>query len=240
MRSVTVFLVLVWLGTAGLPSLGYEGGEVEGGARLRGVVRMEGAPTRLEDREVYKHHEVCGATVPDDSLVLGPKKGVRYAVVSLEGVKRGRPIERDAVNVLDNRKCRFEPRVIAASVGQWLLLTNSDPILHSADAFHVEEKRTLFNVGLPPAKQIREPLARPGTVRMTCEVRHTWMQAWIVVADHPYITVTDLEGEFEMRDVPPGTYTLRVWHERLGTLERPVTVTKGETHVESFSFASGS
>ncbi len=55
------------------------------------------------------------------------------------------------------------------------------------------------------------------------------MLAWVVVADHPYHTVTDAYGAFELRDVPPGHYAVRVWHEELGTTERPVVVEAGQT-----------
>jgi plastocyanin len=161
-------------------------------------------------------------------------------VVTVEGVERGRPIERETVHVLDNVKCRFAPHVVAASVGQWLLLANSDPILHNADAVDLEEHRTLFNVALSPDKRVRQPLARPGKIRITCDVRHTWMSAFVVVADHPYIAATDLEGAYEIRDVPPGRYRLRVWHERLGTLERELAVEKGDHRVEDFAFGPGS
>lgn len=215
---------------------GYEGETVTGGATLQGVVRFSGSAPSPSPHQVFKHHEVCGDTVPDDSLVLGAGKSIRYAVVSLEGVTRGKAVERDAVNVLDNHRCRFVPHILTASVGQWLLITNSDPILHNADAVFLEDRGTLFNVALPPNKQVRQPLAKTGRIRVTCEVRHTWMEAYVVVTEHPYITVTDAEGAYEIRDVPPGKYTLNVWHEKLGSLERPITLSKDGRAVEDFVF----
>ncbi len=234
MRGWTV-CAIVLLG--GRLALGYEGATVVDGATLQGVVRFEGSLPPRPDRQVFKHHEVCGKAVPDDSLVLGTGNSVRYAVVSLAGIQRGKPVERDAVNVLDNLKCRFVPHVVTATVGQWLMLTNSDPILHNADAVFLDDHRTLFNVALPPNKQIRQPLAKAGRIRVVCEVRHTWMEAYVIVADHPYITVTDAEGAYELRDIPPGQYTLSVWHEQLGSLEQSVTVTKDGRSVADFVYA---
>jgi hypothetical protein len=194
---------------------------------VTGTVRLDGpAPTRAP-LPVYKHPEVCGASVPDDRLVVGPGGGLRFAVVTIEGVRNGSRAERDAVHDLDNRQCRFEPHVQVAEVGQWLEISNSDPILHNADARLGTE--TLFNLALPPGRRVRRPLARSGRIAITCDVRHTWMSAFVVVTDHPYHTVTDAYGAYEIRDVPPGRYTLSVWHEELGTRDAPVTVEAART-----------
>jgi hypothetical protein len=193
----------------------------EPSATLTGTVRLAGAAPSRPPLPVYKRHQVCGESVPDERLVVGAGGGIRYAVVTVEGV-RGRKPERDVTLVLDNRLCRFEPHVQTAEVGQWLELRNSDPILHNADARMGQE--TLFNVALPPSRQVRKPLVRPGLIKVTCDVRHTWMTAYVAVADHPYHSVTDAEGAYEIRDLPAGSYTVRVWHEELGTQEHRVTI----------------
>jgi hypothetical protein len=185
---------------------------------------------------VYKHAEVCGPGVPDDRLVVGPDAGIRWAVVTIDGVRGGTAPEPDVTHVLDNLQCRFQPHVVVAEVGQWLELRNSDPILHNADARLGAE--TLFNLALPPGRRVRRPLARPGRIAVTCDVRHTWMSAFIVVTDHPYHSVTDAYGAYEIRDVPPGRYTVRAWHEVLGTTEREVTVEAGGTTNADFAYSS--
>ena len=203
---------------------------------LTGTIRLAGNAPDRPALEVFKHKEVCGNSVPDDRLVVGPGGGVRYAVVTLVGVQAGKKPERDLTLVLDNRGCRFQPHVLTAEVGQWLELRNSDPLLHNADARIGQE--TVFNVALTPGHQVRKPLARPGLIAITCDVRHTWMSAFVDVADHPYHTVTDAYGAYEIRDVPAGTYTLRVWQEELGTREQPVTVKSGETATADVTFAA--
>jgi hypothetical protein len=216
----------VWTACAAL--LAMSGTAVAGGSGVvSGSVRVAGATPHRPPLPVFKHHEVCGDGVPDDRLVVGPDGGLRFAVVSIEGVRDARKPEHDLTHVLDNRACRFDPHVQVAEVGQWLEIVNSDPILHNADARLGQE--TLFNVALLPAHRVRKPLARPGMIAITCDVRHVWMAAFIDVTDHPYHTVTDVHGAYEIRDVPPGKYTLKVWHEELGTLERPLTVESGAT-----------
>jgi hypothetical protein len=205
---------------------------------VAGTVRLAGPPPARPPMPVFKNHEVCGDSVPDDRLVVAPGGGVRYAVVTVEGVKHGKAPERDLAILLDNRGCRFDPHVQTAEVGQWLELHNSDPVLHNADARIGSE--TIFNVALTPGRQLRKPLARPGLVAIMCDVRHTWMSAFVAVTDHPYHTVTDAEGAYEIRDVPAGTYTLRVWHEQLGTREEEVKVEAGATAAGDFTYPEGS
>ena len=72
--------------------------------------------------------------VPNETLIVGPGQGIRYAVVTLEGITKGKAVEREAVHEMDNLGCRFVPHVFAASVGQFVVFKNSDPILHTAHA----------------------------------------------------------------------------------------------------------
>ena len=206
------------------------------GGVVSGTVHLTGTPPARPPLPVFKHAEVCGASVPDERLVVRPDGGIRYAVVSVDGVRGGKKPERDLTVVLDNRGCRFDPHVQVAEVGQWLEIRNSDPVLHNADARLGTE--TIFNVALPPGRTVRKPLGRAGMVKITCDVRHTWMVANVAVADHPYHTVTDAYGAYEIGDLPPGHYVLRVWHEELGTQERRVTVEAGKTVTVDLAYPS--
>ncbi len=209
---------------------------VSNGGTIRGFVKVQGTFSELPTLEVFKFKEVC-KNVPNEGLVVGPDRGVRYAVVVLDGIAKGRAVEREAVNELKNVNCRFVPHVQAVSVGQWLVIKNSDPILHTAHATF-EDGQPQFNVALPPGKTVRKPLVSPGLVRIICEIRHTWMSAFVVVTEHPYHGVTDIFGEYEIRDVPPGTYRLKMWHESLGTQVKEVQVKGGEIIKADFSISS--
>ena len=59
---------------------------------------------------------------------------------------------------------------------------------------------------------MRRPLVNAGLYKINCD-RHLWERAWIFVANHPFATLSDAHGEFTFKDVPPGRYPLRVWHE---------------------------
>lgn len=205
---------------------------VTNGGTIRGVVKAQGKIPKLPPLVVSKFKEVC-KSVPDESLAAGPGGGLRYAVVTLEGVTKGKAVEREAVHELDNVGCRFVPHVQAASVGQFLLIKNSDPILHTAHAYF-HDGQPHFNVGLFPGKVSRKPLVSAGIVRIVCEV-HPWMTSYFVATEHPYHAVTDAYGEYEIRDVPPGVYRLKVWHERLGIQEKDVEVKGGAASQVDFA-----
>lgn len=222
-----------------LPSLApaYDEVVVKNGGSIKGSVKLEGKAPKLPPLEIFKFEQVC-KNVPDESLVVGPSRGIRYSVVTLEGITTGKAIEKEAVHELDNAQCRFVPHVMAASVGQFLLLKNTDPILHTAHA-RFQDGQPDFNVGLYPGRVSRKPVVSPGLAKIFCEV-HPWMGAYIVVTEHPYHAVTDLYGEYLIGDIPPGTYRLKVWHERLGTQEKQVEIKEGKTFQLDFTFSSAS
>jgi plastocyanin len=211
----------------------YEEIVVKDGAIVRGAVKIAGAVPKLPPLQITKYKEIC-KDVPNESLSVGPGQGVRFAVVTLEGVTKGKAVEKETVHELDNMKCRFTPRVQAASIGQFVLLKNSDPILHTAHALFANDQPQ-FNVGLYPGRTSRKPLVAAGLVKIRCEV-HQWMAAYIVVTEHPYHAVSDVYGEYELRDVPPGVYQLKVWHETLGTQEKRIEVKPAGTPKVDFTF----
>jgi len=211
----------------------YEEIVVKDGAIVRGAVKIAGAVPKVPPLQITKYKEIC-KDVPNESLSVGPGQGVRFAVVTLEGVTKGKAVEKETVHELDNMKCRFTPRVQAASIGQFVLLKNSDPILHTAHALFANDQPQ-FNVGLYPGRTSRKPLVAAGLVKIRCEV-HQWMAAYIVVTEHPYHAVSDVYGEYELRDVPPGVYQLKVWHETLGTQEKRIEVKPAGTPKVDFTF----
>jgi hypothetical protein len=234
-QSNLISLGLVALLIVLLPRMlhAYEEIVVKDGAKIRGSVKVEGKLPKLPPLQIAKYKEVC-KDVPNESLIVGPAQGLRYAVVTLEGVGKGKAVEKETVHELDNIKCRFSPHVQAASVGQFVLIKNSDSILHTAHALFTNEQPQ-FNVGLYPGRVTRKPLVAAGIVKIRCEV-HPWMMAYIVVTEHPYHAISDIYGEYELTDIPPGAYQLKVWHESLGTHEKRIEVKPAVTQKVDFTF----
>ena len=97
----------------------YEEVIVKDGATIRGAVKLDGKLPKLPSPQITKYKEIC-KDVPNETLSVGPGQGVRYAVVILEGVNKGKAVEKETVHELDNIKCRFSPHVQAASIGQFV------------------------------------------------------------------------------------------------------------------------
>ena len=233
-KKIIRFSLAAWLLVA-LPTAlhAYDEVVVKDGATIRGAVKLDGQIPKMTPLQVTKYKDVC-KDVPNETLIVGPTRGLRYAVVTLEGIGKGKAVERETVHEFDNVKCRFAPHVLTATVGQFVLFKNSDPILHTAHAFFKNDQPQ-FNVGLYPGRVSRKPLVAAGIVNIRCEV-HPWMSAYIIVVDHPYHAVSDAYGEYEITDVPPGVYQLKVWHETLGTQEKRIEIKSSAAQKVDFTF----
>jgi hypothetical protein len=185
-------------------------------ADLEGVALFRGAATPRPPVETTKDRDVCGRAVEDESLLVS---GGRLANVVV--MVKGAPATPPATLVLDQRACRYRPRVQVAPVGSTLEITNGDPILHSVRGWagHV----TRFDV-VTPGQGMRVPtkLDRAGLIQVRCDV-HSWMAAFVMVTAGP-AAVSGPDGEFTIRGLPPGTYAVTAWHERLGEKVTQVTV----------------
>ena len=136
---------------------------------------------------------------------------------------------------VDQQRCRYVPHVFGAQTGQPIEVSNSDPTLHNVHAMAAVNRG--FNYGQPMKgmKNTTSFKAAEVMVRFKCDV-HSWMTAYAGILEHPYFTVTAEGGGFELKNVPPGTYTLEAWHEKLGTQTQQVTIADDESKELSFTF----
>ena len=193
--------------------------DVKDGARIIGTVRCEnGNLKEILMMERTKDEAVCGRSKTSGHLVVGKNKGVRNAVISLEGITRGKKETGEMRFVVNQQGCDYEPHVMVVRLGSQLEIVNSDPILHNVHAYAMTpEVRTLFNVAQPikgqrtSIKQMQ--MNTPGVVMAVCDAGHPWMSAYIIVSDHPYYALTDDKGNFVLENVPAGTYEVKMWHE---------------------------
>ena len=211
------------------------GGASDRVGSVSGTVVVTGDTRQPAQLPVTKHRSVCGEWKRSEDFLMSRDGDLANVVVTIEGAPAVyRPPQ--AAAVLDNRDCVFVPHVQVGAPGQTIEIRNSDRIIHTAHAYD-EANRSLFNVALPVYKRlVRRTLGRPGMYRIACDVGHTWMSAYIAVVDHPYSAVTDRLGGFQIPGVPPGTYRLRFWHERLGIREEPVTIRSGAETVVNLAW----
>jgi len=123
---------------------------------------------------------------------------------------------------IDQKDCRYHPHVFGMRVGQKLEITNSDSTLHNIHA--VPKTNSEFNTAQPlPMKTEHTFTTKEVMVPFKCDV-HGWMNAYVGVLDHPYYAVSDKDGKFELKGLPPGTYTIEAWHEKFGATTQSVTL----------------
>jgi plastocyanin len=204
---------LLLAGVSLLPGLawGYEEAAVTDGGSLIGSVKFVGPAPKLDPIPVKKNRDVCGQSVVNEALVVGPNRGVKGSVILVEGVTRGK--RANNALTLDNAKCLFVPHVAAVMAGATVKVKNSDDVLHNSHGYLGTP--TVFNLALPNRGQvidITKRLKKPGAIKVLCDA-HTHMSGWIVVHDSPYYAVTDENGDFKIDDIPPGKYTVTMWHE---------------------------
>ena len=116
---------------------------------------------------------------------------------------------------IDQKSCRYHPHVFGIRVGQPLEIINSDATLHNIHA--MPKANAEFNTGQPiqGMKTMHTFDKKEVMVPFKCDV-HGWMNAYVGVMDHPYHAVTDADGKFDLKDLPPGTYTIEAWQEKPG------------------------
>lgn len=118
------------------------------------------------------------------------------------------PAERGAPPVLDQRNLDFSPRVLAVRVGTVVEFPNHDRVFHNVFSFHNGQK---FDLGLYPTGTMkRVAFDKPGLSRVFCNI-HPHMFAYIMAVDTPHFAVSDKNGAFVLKGLPPGTYTYHAW-----------------------------
>lgn len=224
---------------ASTTSTAYRTIDVVDGAVLRGRVRFSGQVPAPDTLRITADTAICGTSRVRSRVKVGGGTGLADAVVSLTDIEAGKPWPDAAASppTLDQHECRFTPHVVLARVGDTVRVLNSDPFSHNVHTAGFDN-RSVNRTQPAGASPITLAFAAPEKVRVKCDL-HPWMSAWIVVADHPYHAVTGEAGRFTMPGVPPGTYTLEVWHEALGTRSRTVTLEPGQTLDVDFDFATG-
>jgi hypothetical protein len=141
--------------------------------------------------------------------------------------------------VLDQKECMYEPHVVALMVNQPLEIRNDDLTIHNVHL--VPKTNAQWNRSQTPGSPpLVTSFAKPElAISVECNV-HPWMRSYMFVFNHPYYAVTSTPGTFDLKNLPPGTYTIEVWQEKYGTQDQTVTVGAKESKTISFAFkASG-
>jgi plastocyanin len=206
---------------------------------VSGAVKFVGAVPKAKTLNMAADAACAGAhsgPVSDLEVVANASGDLANVIVYVKDGLGNRAFEapKDGAQ-LNQEGCMYTPHIVGMMAGQTLSVKNSDKTTHNIHP--VPKNNREWNKSQPPGSpNINEVFARDEVaIPVKCNV-HPWMKSYIAVFKHPYFAVTDAKGSFEIKNLPPGTYTIEAWHERFGTVSQSVTVGAKEAKTVAFSF----
>jgi plastocyanin len=226
--------------------------DVPDGGKIQGKVLWKSAPPVPQIIPVTKDQQTCGESKTVPGTTIGKNGEIPNAVVYLDGITAGKKKAPPEKVQLDQKKCEYVPHILLVPPNAEVEILNSDPMLHNVHTYkNTDPKTTIFNLAFPvQGQKVTRKLTDAGRILSLCDAGHPWMSAHLVVAEHPYYTITNSDGAFVLENVPPGKYTVKLWHE--GTpqlhknsntgflttkpheLSKPVSVSKKQTVTVNF------
>jgi hypothetical protein len=225
-----------------VPTVSAGPADAASGASLKGSIKFQGSalkPARIDmssDPNCAKAHPTPATT---EDLVVGSNGALANAIVYVSdglGDKTFEPPQQPVV--IEQKGCQYQPHIVALQTNQKLDVVNSDATTHNIHPMPNNNRE--WNKTQPHGVAVEETFPREEIpIPVKCNI-HPWMHAYIAVFKHPYFAVTDKDGNFDVKNLPPGTYTIKAWHEKLGTLTQKVTISGDEAKTLDFVFKSGS
>ena len=182
-------------------------------------------------------YAVNKGNVHAQSIIVGDNNTLGNVFVYIKsGLSQSNYPAPSDVAVIDQAGCNYKPHVIGVMVGQKVKFLNPDGTLHNVHA--MSKINPEFNASMPDfRKEMVVTFDKPELMfPIRCDV-HPWMQAWMAVMAHPFFDVTGSEGKFVVKNVPPGTYIIEAWHEKLESQTATVTVTDNTVQKVDFTFS---
>lgn len=215
--------------------------EVNHAGSVDGRVVFEGTPPTPLQLLITKDMEICGEGYRERKEIdVSEDAGLRNVVVYIEKIEAGKSwSEQDSGDSIEQKKCFFQPHVQIIRRGTEIEIINSDSTLHNIHAYEMigRARRSMFNISQPDMGPILQEIAtrRGNRVSLECD-SHDFMQGWIFAVDHPYATVVDETGSFEISGIPSGTYNLSAWHPRLGIMTEEITILPDDSLEVGFTY----
>ncbi|MBI1312910.1 hypothetical protein GC176_16595 [bacterium] len=207
--------------------------------KLIGTIKFAGTPPVLPPKATKgnaKDPAVCAkdADIPDESLLVGANGGLRHVFIYLDKAPGEGTAELPPAGEFDQKACIFTSHSFLAIAEVEFGVKNSDAVAHNVHTFPA--LGAVQNFGMEPNSSTTMSFnkAEKAPMQIKCDI-HPWMEAWALVLEHPYMAATDENGNFELPELPGGTYNVRIWHERgakNGQLERAKVTINGETRLD--------
>jgi hypothetical protein len=209
-----------------------------GAANVRGIVRFEGTVPKPKlinmsaDPSCSKQHPSPAFA---QEVITDSKGGLQNVVVFVAEGLGDRTFDAPTQPIVVEQKgCMYQPHVLAVRANQPLHVVNDDPTSHNIHPTPANNRE--WNKAEPPGSSLDESFAREEiAIPVKCNV-HPWMHGYVAVFKHPFFAVTGKDGSFDLSSLPPGTYTIKAWHEKLGTSTQTITIGANENREISFVF----
>src|SRR5579872_581689 len=209
-----------------------------GAADVRGLVKFEGTVPKAKpinmaaDPSCAKQHS---GMVSTPEVTTDSKGGLQNVLIFISDGLGDRTFDppKEAV-VITQKGCLYEPHVMAVQANQPIEVVNDDPTSHNIHPTPANNRE--WNKAELPGAKVEEAFAREEiAIPVKCNI-HPWMRGYIAVLKNPYFAVSKADGSFDLPQLPPGTYTIKAWHEKLGTSTQTITVGPNQTKDISFVF----
>jgi plastocyanin len=203
-------------------------------ATVNGTVKFDGTapkPAKID----MSQDPACKGTNTAETIVADGGKLENVFVYVKDGLGNRTfavPTEKATIHQQD---CRYHPHVLGAMVGQTVEVANDDPTTHNIHPTP-KDNREWNESQAPKAAPIEKSFAREEILLPVKCNQHPWMKMYINVVKSPYFAVTDKDGKYEIKHLPPGDYTLAFVHEKLGEQDQKVTVAAKDTKTVDASF----
>lgn len=211
------------------PSATVPAGGISGTVKLQGETRDSIVPVSADAK-------VCGdSAAVHETMSDGTSLG--NVLVWVDGIESGKPLPEIRRGTLTIEHCQFEPRIMAVAAKTTINVFSRDHATHDISFYRegsdepIEQIRTVDEGQVVPSEKIASV---PGIVEIRCK-EHNFARGYIAVFDHPYFAVTDASGAFKIDGLPPGTYTVKIWQERLAQpmTQRVVVQPSGEGRLDT-------
>jgi plastocyanin len=209
-----------------------------GAASVKGVVKFEGTAPKPKaismsaDPICARQHS---GSVFEQQVVTDAKGDLQNVIVYIADGLGDRTFDAPAQPVtVEQKGCLYQPHVLAVRANQPLHVVNEDSTSHNIHPTPANNRE--WNKAEPPGTSLDEAFAREEiAIPVKCNL-HPWMHGYIAVFKHPFFAVTGKDGSFDLSGLPPGTYTVKAWHEKFGTSTQTITVGSNETKEIDFVF----
>jgi plastocyanin len=206
-------------------------------ATINGTVKFDGTAPKPAKIDMSQDPACKGSNEAETIVVQGGDLANVFVYVKDGLGNRTFDVPSTAVT-LDQSGCKYHPHVLGVMAGQNIEIKNDDQTTHNIHPTPQDNRE--WNESQPPATApIEKSFAREEIMLPVKCNQHPWMKMYISVVKTPFYAVTDKDGKYEIKGLPPGDYTIAFVHEKLGEQDQKVTVGPKETKTVDQSFKAG-